>query len=226
MLPADKLEFALTIHDRSYRLLKWVSEAIDKGFIPITRAHDYANEKVAALDWIESNYQNVPAAVRPPKEDLIPFANFFSTYLTSSFEFVAKPGMQRKSWDGCFCPWCSRMVAAPHLRPKSLTKRDKRRAGELMAERMITLGKEHGIEVASEQVEAFMNDEAKRRKAAYSTYGHWLIRRLDGQSEGPALLALWREMAWKRSGSPIQGFELRLKDFIQAEADLIKDLKH
>lgn len=225
MLPTERLAFALTIHDRSYRLLKWVSEAVDKGFIPITRAHDYANERAAALDWIESNFQSLPAAVRPPKEELVPFANFFATYLMSSYDFVAAPGMVRKSWDGCYCPMCSRMVAGSHLRPKALTKRDKKRAGELMRDRLITLGKEQGVEVSNDQVDAFMKDEIQRKKVAYSTYGDWLIRRLDGQTDGPALLVLWREIAWERSGSPIQGFELRLKDFTKAEADLIAGLR-
>ena len=48
MLAADRLTLALDIHSRSYQLLRWVAEAVRQGFIPATRAHQYANTGDAA----------------------------------------------------------------------------------------------------------------------------------------------------------------------------------
>ncbi len=62
------------------------------------------------------------------------------------------------------------------------------------------------------------------RAFANSTYGYWLIQRLDGYTDGPAVLALWREIAWSRMGSPIQGFHLRLEDFVNAETAIVESV--
>lgn len=79
MLPPDRLKLAIDIQARSYRLLRWVAEAIGKGFIPATRAHEYADVSDSAYDWIEEHYLNLPADCRPAKDQLRPFANFFAT---------------------------------------------------------------------------------------------------------------------------------------------------
>lgn len=223
MLSSERLELALHIHDRSYRLLKWVADAIGKGFIPVVRAHQYANETAATRDWVESNYDNLPHAVRPTPDHMAPFSNFFSTYLMSSFDFVAKPGTRRESACGCMCPCCSRLVNASHLRAKTITKRDKRRAEELMGQRVCALGEEGGIAVDEQQAIGLIDGDL-RRDCAFSTYGHWLIQRLEGRTDGPAVLALWREIAWKATGSPIPGFTLQAKDFIAAENRVLSAL--
>jgi len=68
------------------------------------------------------------------------------------------------------------------------------------------------------------NDETWR-SAGYSAYGHWLIRRLEGDTDGKAVLALWRQIAWKRTGSPIKDFQLRYEDFVDAEESLVAALR-
>lgn len=224
MLAPENLKMALDIHGRSYRLLTWVSEAIGKGFIPVTRAHAYAKETTAARDWIEANHDSLPTAVRPSAEEMERFSNFFSTYLMSSFDFTATPGTRAQSNTCCFCSTCSRLVQAPHLRAKALTKRDKRRAGELMCQRVRALAEEHSVAVDEARIMALVDGDL-RRCCAYSAYGHWLIQRLEGHSDGPAILALWREFAWKKTGSPIPGFELRLKDFEEAETQIVTALR-
>ncbi|MBA3700262.1 MAG: hypothetical protein H0W78_15565 [Planctomycetes bacterium] len=223
MLSTERLELALDIHGRSYRLLKWVSDAIGKGFIPVTRAHEYANETVATRDWIEGNFDSLPPAIRPAREQLVTFPNFFSTYLMSSFDFTASPGMRAESKNSSFCTCCSRLVNAPHLRAKTLNKCDKRRAEDLMALRARALATEHGIALEESRATELVAGDL-RRDLAYSTYGHWLVQRLDGHSDGPAILALWRNFAWKKTGSPIPDFTLSLQDFIDAETRILAAL--
>jgi hypothetical protein len=55
--------------------------------------------------------------------------------------------------------------------------------------------------------------------ARYPAYGHWLLRP-DGDTNGTAVLALWREIAWERTGSPNKNFRLQYKDFVDAEESL------
>ena len=225
MLSPDRLTLAIEIQSRSYKLLRWVADAIGKGFIPITRAHQYAKASDAAYDWIGEHYMNFPAAVRPDRRYLREFANFFGTYVTSSFDIVERPGTRRVSSCGCYCPLCVQIVNAPFLQPKKLTKRDRERAIELMADRVTALAREEGIGAQPQHVAALVRNVQTRRDAAYSAYGHWLIRRLEGQSDGRAVLSLWREIAWNRTGAPIKGFTLLCQDFIEAEETLVDALR-
>lgn len=222
MLPADRLQLAIDIHARSYRLLRWVAEAVGKGFILATRAHEYADAADSARDWLDEHYRNLPTEARPDKSHLREFANYFSTYVTTSFDIIEQPGMKLVSSCGCYCPLCSHLVNAPHLKVKQPTHRDKQRARKLMADRLQQLALEHSLRVSREQAETIAAAPATRRSAGFSAYGHWLIKRLDGLTDGPAVLALWREIAWRRSGSPIANFVLRYEDFERAERELVQ----
>lgn len=225
MLSADRLTLAIDVHAQSYGLLRWVADAVRRGFIPATRAHQYASAGDAAVAWVEEHYWNLPEALRPDRRHLHEFANFFATYVTSSFDIVEQPGLRRASPCGCFCPLCSHLVHAPHLRAKQLTKRDKARAQMLMIDRVAALAREEEIPTAEQDAVEAVEDGATRRFAAYSAYGYWLIRRLEGATDGKSVLALWREVAWNRAGSPIKNFRLRYEDFVNAEEALAGALR-
>lgn len=221
MLSADRLTLAIDIQSRSYRLLRWVAEGVEKGFIAATRAHEYADVSDAAFDWIDEHYLNLPSQMRPERRHLREFANFFGTYVTSSFDFIEQPGTRLYSHCGCYCPLCTRLVNAPHLQPKKLSKRDKRRATDLMVDRVRALALEEGLALGSDEAANIVQNRETRRSAGYSAYGYWLIKRTDGFSDGKSILALWREIAWQPTGSPISGFKLQFKDFVDAEEELI-----
>lgn len=225
MLSGDRLTLAIDIHSRSYKLLRWVADAIRQGFIPATRAHEYANVSDAAFDWTEQHYMNFPPEMRPDRRFLREFANFFGTYVTSSFDFVSQPGSRLESRCGCYCPLCVHLVNASHLQPKKLSKRDRNRAFDLMVDRITALALEEGVAVRSEAVTNIVQDDGTRRPAAYSAYGYWLIKRTEGHTDGKAVLALWREIAWNRTGSPIPKFKLRFEDFADAEETLIDAMR-
>jgi hypothetical protein len=225
MLSSDRLTLAIDIQSQSYNLLRWVADAVGKGFIPATRAHQYANECDAAFDWIDEHFMNFPPAMRPDRRYLREFANFFGTYLISSFDVVEQPGQRRVSRCGCYCSLCSRIVNAPNLRPKKLAKHDKDRAIDLMVDRVNALAREEGIAAEPQHVTTVVQRNETRRHSAYSTYGYWLLRRLDGDTDGKSILGLWREIAWNRTGSPIKGFKLRYKEFVDAERSLVDSLQ-
>ena len=52
MFNRAQLEEVVEISARAYRLLRWVSDAIERGFITFTRAHEYASDADAAAAWI------------------------------------------------------------------------------------------------------------------------------------------------------------------------------
>jgi hypothetical protein len=51
-------------------------------------------------------------------------------------------------------------------------------------------------------------------------YGQQLVERTRGRSEGPAVLALWREIAWEKTGAPKKDFQLEAEDILRAEQSL------
>ena len=141
------LSKAITTRDTSYKLLMWISEAIDKGLIQPSRVAHHAGGPDAAYGWLRANYFNIPDDYRPQESDIKEFAAFFSTFLTSSFDVVENPGTtgEGPTPTSCRCEVCMRIVNAPHLRTKKLYAKDKRRAESLMRECLEKFAKENSL---------------------------------------------------------------------------------
>ncbi|HET6425154.1 MAG TPA: hypothetical protein VFG20_15815 [Planctomycetaceae bacterium] len=234
MLPPDELKFALDIHSRSYKLLRWLGRAIDAGEIPIPRvvSRRHAEDVTAAvMDWIEPFLVSFPGDMRPDAGNLRQFAAFFGTYLTSSYDLVNDSGVVLRNQYGgaCFCPICARLVNGSHLKAKKLTSSDKRRSVSLMLDRLVELAQDHGFKLTIREAEVLIAKPEYRIAAAYSTYGYWLIQRKKGATDGPPILALWRQLAWTDAGSPRPNFKLEYDDFQKSEdllLTLIPELAH
>src|SRR5882724_8290261 len=132
MFERDALARAVDLQRRSYKLLRWMTDAIDRGFISCDAAHDFASLPPATFAWIDRHYADLPPAARPQHDDLRPFCNLFATYLETSFELLENPGQRLYSPDHhCFCPACSWLVPIPRLKLKKLTPHDRRRGRAL-----------------------------------------------------------------------------------------------
>jgi hypothetical protein len=227
----QRLAKAIATREATYKLLMWISDAIDSGKILPTRAAQHSGGTLAATHWLRSCYYHIPEALRPLPTDIDEFAAFFSTYLLSSFDVVLKPGTKGvgRSMGGCHCEICLRIVNAPHLRAKKLYAVDKRRANVLMCDRIVALARENVRNVDNASIDRFADDLVAnvktRRHAAYLTYGYWLIQRLDGNSDGASILALWRIIAWDPRGGMRRNFHLKLDDFQFAEQVLLSELR-
>jgi hypothetical protein len=220
MIAQFELEFALSVQERSYRLLQWLGDAVRKGFVPIVLAHDVAGAGAAAKHWLERQQGSLPFACRPTDEDLDAFANFFGTYLETSFDLDEKSKMRRIRSCGCYCPFCLRLVESRNLIPKSLDSHDKKRAAKLRLRRLEELSIESGLVFNEDRARSILGIESQRVDASMSAYAFALLERLRGFSDGPAVLALWRDFAWNRSGAPIHQFKLRANDILEAEIRL------
>jgi hypothetical protein len=219
---------AVEIQQRCYRLLLWVADATQRGFVPITRAHEYTSDREAAEDWLSEHFLNLPLDCRPTERTgpaLRQFARFFASYLRTSFELEAYPGNRLVSSRGCYCTFCSHLVAASNLRAKKLTSRDKHRAQRIKRKYLEGLLYGSARPVDKRRLDLILSDGELSRLTALAAYGKELLYRCQGQGQsGPAVLALWREFAWLPTGSPIPRFELQAQDIIHAERVLNETL--
>jgi hypothetical protein len=166
-----------------------------------------------------------PRDVQVDPENIEALANFFWTYVVTSFDVVGDPGTRGAFGTvGCTCELCVRLVDASHLKTKKLRARDKRRALDLMTARIEALAAEHDIVIDDRTARSYLDDRALRRAAGYAAYGESLLERLNGGTDGPAVLALWREIAWTRAGSPIKDFRLDAADFVASEERLLDEM--
>jgi hypothetical protein len=217
---------AVDLQQRSYKLLVWMGDAIERGFIRFSAAHSFATLPAATRSWIDSHYNDLPVATRPPRDDLDAFCELFATYLESSFDLLEDPGQRRYSPDAhCFCPLCSWMVAMPHLRTKKLSDADKERARKLTTSALRQLALELELELADEHADQLTDEPTMREPLALVAYGHDLLRRMKGVVEGPASLALWRRFAWTPQGSPKHGYQLTAELVLDAETAVIERLR-
>jgi hypothetical protein len=214
VLDPDRLRRAVDLQRRSHALLHWLAEAIDRGFIDYDAAQSYATTPATTLAWLERHRLDVPAAARPEPADLVDFCRLFTTYLATSFELLRAPGRRLHSPDAhCFCPMCSWFEDAPRLRAKKLRPADKRRADRLELSTARALS---GDDVSEADLAALRADPALAEALAKAAWARELLHRLEGVSEGPATLALYRRFAWHRAGSPKAGFTVDADDLLAA----------
>lgn len=220
MLAKPDIEFALSIQKRCFTLLQWLGNAVREGFVPVTKAHDVTDAGHAARLWVETHFYNLPNECRPLADEMIPFANFFGTYLETSFDIEVRPKDRYISSCDCCCSYCVRLAHAQHLKPKSLAREDKERATKLRVRRMEMLAREAGLPSFELQIKESLCDESMRVQASLSAYGDALLKRLNGISDGPAVLALWRDFAWSK-GAPLRRFKLQSRHILEAEQKLL-----
>jgi hypothetical protein len=222
MFQAETIERAVELQRTSYRLLRWLTDAIERGFISFTAAHRFTTLPEAFTAWVEEHHAGLPPDTRPTAGDLPAFAHLFTTYLEGSFDLVEDPGQRLASWQHhCFCPLCSWLVDIPRLQPKQITRHARRRARDLEAIAIRQLALELDVALADDRVAAIAADPALREARALVAYAHDLLRRMKGISEGTVSLALWRGFAWRAEGSPKQGFELTAAAILDAERALV-----
>jgi len=221
MFTDEQMARAIDLQARSYELLQWVSSAIEKGFISFKAAHHYSSISSAAEEWITRHYQNLPEAAKPKPEDIKEFSCLFATYLENSFELVSNPGKRLYSPEAhCFCPFCSWLVDVPHLKTRSLTPADKKRAQRMTADALRYLASEQHVCLSEKSETSIVADANLREPLALFTYGLDLLHRMKGTAVGPAALALWRTFAWLPSGSPKKKFKLSTDLILQAKQTL------
>jgi hypothetical protein len=219
------IERAVDLQQRSYKLLRWMTDAIERGFISYDAVHDFASLPAATFAWIDRHHADLPPAARPSRDELRPFCNLFATYVETSFELLEHPGHRPYSpGDHCFCPACSWLVPIPRLRLKKLAPQDHRRARALQVSALKQLALEIDRTLTDEAAARLLGERRHHEAAGLVAYGHDLARRIDGVTCTPATLVLWRTFAWNEAGAPKPGFVLSAELILGAEAQIIATL--
>lgn len=223
MLDEASMQRLVDMQQRSYQLLRWVSQAVKSGFIRFDTAHQYTNLPEATEPWMVEHYDNLPIDARPDKQDLAAFSRFFSTYLSNSFDLVEKPGKQLYSpGSHCFCPMCSWFVESPHLKTKKVDSRAKRRAQTMRLNVMAGVAAEYQRSIPDSVFETSLKQRETFVDASLVAYGVDLTERELGIANGPAVLALWRGFAWNELGSPKPRFQLSAAAILNAQSRLLE----
>lgn len=99
----------MALQKRSYRLFRWMTEAIDRGFIRHETATKYASLPEATSDWITSHYNDIPLDAKPEKDQLQDFLSVISIIEGVLFRVVegAKDGWMSESVVGRLSAWSS-----------------------------------------------------------------------------------------------------------------------
>jgi hypothetical protein len=226
LLDEARLEEAVAIHEACYRLMQWLATAVDIGFVPYDRAHGYLSDSEAAAEWIGRHFASLPPACRPTVregEPLHRFANYFASYLKSSFILHAIRHRPVSS-SGCWCDCCRYLRDVGHLQARTPDAKDRKRAERMKETGVIELALGAGRRLSDDQVQSVLADERRSTDAAMVAYGIELVRRCDGGGSGPAALALWRQFAWKKVGvvnwQPRRDYELTARAMLDAEKRL------
>ena len=220
MLNRTELSRAVEMQKRSYKLVLWMGDAVQNGFIQIDTAHHYSSLPEAAERWILGHYENIPQNARVASEDLGTFCAFFSTYLKNSFDWVRNPGRQLDPRDWC-CSWCSLLVDSPNLKTKKVTSAHKRRARKMKVSALRWLATEAGVSLTESHIDELVDHPTLREAISLLAYGIDLLNRMKGVAAGPAVLALWRGFAWTLTGAPKPRFQLTTDAIIEGENRLL-----
>lgn len=221
MFVREEISRVLDLHRKSYNLLKWLGTAINRGFIQFDHAHEYMDQNEAAREWIKRHLLNLPPDCRPDSNDIDRFARFFATYLTTSFDLVASPGKKLTSGCGCYCSFCAYAVSAPKLKAKKLSRKDKERARKLKVFRLKQLAIENNTSLDESAIDKLIDSPETAIDVSLIAYADQLLERTNGRSDGPAVLALWREIAWEKN-APRKNFQLEVDNILRSEQSVAK----
>ena len=152
----------------------------------------------------------------PEKSELRGFSNYFTSFLTTSFELVEAPVITNNNI-GCFCEICLKLANLSHLKSRAPKKHDRKIAAEKRAEIIQELAHLNKIKLTEKNIQAIANSESFGKQAAYLAYTKALLQRIEHGEGGVYILALWREIAWIKNGGPIKDFELKVEAVLAAE---------
>jgi hypothetical protein len=212
----EQLERAVALSEMGHDFMKWLGDRDRDAALLYQQAHVEVSVPDATRDWVERNYSSIPARCRPSPEDLASFGNLVGTYLETSFDLVQ--GRRQLASDcGCLCPVCASFSDMSSLKTKTLSRHDKddarRRMRGYARDRALELA--HPLDDAA--IERVVSEPSLKESLAMAAWGRELLRRLDGDTAGPAVLALWRMFAWTPAGSPKHGFRLSARAILDAD---------
>lgn len=223
MFAEQQLNDVLDLHEKSFALLKWVRAALRNGQISFSVVHHTTDSADAAAEWIARHRQNIPANARPEANQLVTFSKLFVSFLMTSFRLNAN-GMRLVSDCGCRCEYCSFLQASPNLEVRVPSGKDIKTARELKRIYLAGIAEEQNCSHSSLMLTNLFAQREFAVEISLATWGNELLRRSQYASQGEAVLALWRDFAW-RNGVPISKFKITAEKILTAERHILTALQ-
>ena len=220
------LSRAIEAKDRSYAFLMLLSDGrfrLTGGYAHGALHEDELTDVERFKIIVLSHYFDLPKHSRPATtndQDVEAFCCFFVSYLFSSFDYEEKPQkrlVQQHPKSTCWCDVCTRLINAPALKAKKVSKRDKRHADWIQKQVLEEIALSEGITLSEKHVTELSEVASLVEPLALVAYGTQLIQRCIGEHSDPSSLVLWRRFAWNQSGSPKKNFVLTVEEILEAE---------
>jgi hypothetical protein len=203
----DELKRVLELHQRTYKLFRWMAERVRTQTLNFSVLHRDASTAEAAEEWIRRNHANLPADARPEPSTESEFARLLASYLSTSFEPVEVKERLVSSC-GCYCACCAYLANAPALKARKISSAAQRDARKLIELFCVELASGDGIPFTAGDAIRFIEDCPELlADLQLGAYCRELLRRSKFASQGAGVYALWREIAWE-NGRPRRGFRI------------------
>ena len=223
MFDRKQLETVLRLHEKSYELLKWAKSALKQGTITFSVLHTATDSVSAAMEWIQRHLANIPSTARPDASEVPLFSRLFVSFLQTSFDLSANAQV-RVTTNRCCCGFCVTIQQGLNLVPRNPSKRDFKTAVELKQFYLQRLATDFQITNSGEVIANVLTDSNFKSELSMATWGAELVRRSQFASQGEAVLALWREFAWK-DNNPIRDFTIKPSLILNAEQAIALRMK-
>jgi hypothetical protein len=224
VLIQTQLETILSIHSKAYALLKWLNNQLQRSQELFSHQHGAFESNQAAEEWIIRNWNNLPSEALPERDQIKAFANYFASFLTTSFEFLERDVVP-DARTMCDCMFCQFMIHSRFLKTKKITKQVKATAQDLMIHCLMKIADQQALRPTQTDMVQFMLDKPDLAfDIALITYVYELIRRMEYSSQGPAVLYLWRQIAWD-DNQPKKKFNLNPELVFASQNKLIEALR-
>jgi hypothetical protein len=170
MFTHDQIVEIIDLSEKSYALLKWVGSSLKRGFLKFDVVHEAVQISEATKDWLIRHNDQIPKNYRPNRSKVDAFANFFSTYLMTSFELIEKPTNILKTDGKCFCWCCSYLAAGDNLKLRKITKNARKDAQELKRIYLTKLCDEIEAPLISSEINQILEDKVLYPSISLATY--------------------------------------------------------
>ncbi len=194
----------------------YIRDQIDNNKFSFSRSHHGEEQSEVIFGWIKTYYDYLPKSILPEKTELRGFSNYFTSFLTTSFNLVEVPEITDIR-SGCYCDICLQFANVSHLKSIAPLKYDRRIAKDKRVEMVLELAHFYKVHLSEKRATEIANSKWTIKQVAYLTYTKALFQRIQFGEGGVYILALWRQFAWNERGAPIRDFNLKVEEVLKAE---------
>ena len=183
-MEAAAIQKALDVHKRAYALLMWLKSEAPSQISQLSGAAEERISPASCEEWFFQNSSNIPASLRPGKQEQSAFFHMFSSFFSASFHLEGERGKSRSLERG------GRAITGRRHK-RNARKRDEANTQELERLAVRDLCQATGLAINDDLERAALENSEIAGDLALWTYVRELVRRTEFTSQGPAVHRLW-----------------------------------